>query len=76
MFNMFKIFRCQLIYLFFFVLFFLTPKLAGSYETQLSRPNIIVIMTDDQDDMGTLDVMTNVKSRLLNKGVRFVNSFA
>ena len=76
MFNMFKIFRCQLIYLFFFVLFFLTPKLAGSYETQLSRPNIIVIMTDDQDDMGTLDVMTNVKSRLLKQGVRFINSFA
>ncbi len=41
-----------------------------------SRPNIIVIMTDDQDDQGTLDVMTNVKSLLLNKGVRFLNSFA
>ena len=41
-----------------------------------SKPNIIVIMTDDQDDRGTLEVMTNVKTLLRDKGVRFLNSFA
>lgn len=40
------------------------------------RPNIIVIETDDQDDMGSLSVMTNVKNLLINQGVRFTNSFA
>lgn len=39
------------------------------------KPNIIVIMTDDQDEMGTLDVMTHVKALLLDKGIRFTNSF-
>lgn len=39
------------------------------------RPNILVIMTDDQDDQGTLDYMPKVKSLLTDLGVHFINSF-
>jgi len=40
-----------------------------------ASPNIVVIMTDDQDDMGSLTTMPNVQEQLVQKGVRFVNSF-
>ena len=40
-----------------------------------TRPNIIVIMTDDQDDMGSMSIMTKTKSLLADKGVTFKNSF-
>lgn len=47
------------------------------YETDTYRkPNIIVIMTDDQDDEGSLDTMPQVQSLLKAHGVRFLNSFA
>lgn len=41
----------------------------------VAQPNIVVIMTDDQDDMGSLDLMPEVQKLLIEKGVRFVNSF-
>ncbi|MBI4093358.1 sulfatase-like hydrolase/transferase, partial [Candidatus Kaiserbacteria bacterium] len=39
------------------------------------RPNIVVIMTDDQDDTGSLSVMTKTKSLLQDQGTTFQNSF-
>ncbi|OFW96588.1 MAG: hypothetical protein A3J37_05340, partial [Alphaproteobacteria bacterium RIFCSPHIGHO2_12_FULL_45_9] len=46
------------------------------YQTNTApRPNIVVIMTDDQDDQGSLDTMPQVQSLLLNQGVHFINSF-
>src|SRR5262249_52983386 len=38
-------------------------------------PNIVVIMTDDQDDIDSLDYMPKVQQLLINQGVRFTNSF-
>jgi N-acetylglucosamine-6-sulfatase len=42
----------------------------------LGQPNIVVIMTDDQDDMGSLKTMPNVKALIRDQGVTFTNSFA
>lgn len=39
-----------------------------------TRPNIIIIMTDDQD-LESMDVMNQVQKHLTNKGVTFENSF-
>ncbi len=39
------------------------------------QPNIVVIMTDDQDDFGSLEVMPKVRSLLAEQGVTFTNSF-
>lgn len=41
---------------------------------QANQPNIIVIMTDDQDDMGSIDSIPNVQA-LAHQGTRFINSF-
>lgn len=41
----------------------------------VERPNIVVIMTDDQDDMGSLDHMPYVQRMMVERGTRFVNSF-
>lgn len=41
----------------------------------LSRPNIVVIMTDDQDDIGSMAVMAKVNNLIVNQGVSFKNSF-
>ena len=38
------------------------------------NPNIVVIMTDDQDD-ASLEVMTKTKNLLVDRGIRFLNSF-
>lgn len=38
-------------------------------------PNIVVIMTDDQD-VGSVEVMRNVKRLLTDRGTTFTNSFA
>lgn len=38
-------------------------------------PNIVVIMTDDQDDTGSLSTMPKVKSLLADQGVTFKKSF-
>jgi len=43
-----------------------------TYET---RPNIVVIMTDDQDDTGSMEVMTKTKELLYDQGINFKNSF-
>jgi arylsulfatase A-like enzyme len=40
-----------------------------------TRPNIVVIMSDDQDDTGSMSVMTKVKTLLSDRGVTFKNSF-
>lgn len=37
--------------------------------------NIVVIMTDDQDDMGSLDAMPYVQRMMIERGTRFINSF-
>lgn len=39
------------------------------------RPNIVVIMTDDQDDQGSIELMPEVQRLLVERGVRFTNSF-
>lgn len=38
-------------------------------------PNIVVIMTDDQDDTGSMSAMPKTKSLLADQGVTFTNSF-
>jgi arylsulfatase A-like enzyme len=40
------------------------------------QPNIVVIMTDDQDDTGSVSTMPNTQSMLVAQGTRFTNSFA
>jgi N-acetylglucosamine-6-sulfatase len=40
-----------------------------------AAPNIVVIMTDDQDDMGSVDTMPAVNELLKQQGVTFTNSF-
>ena len=40
-----------------------------------SKPNIIVIMTDNQDDITSLSFMQNVQDLLIKEGTRFLNSF-
>jgi arylsulfatase A-like enzyme len=40
-----------------------------------TRPSIVVIMTDDQDDTGSMSVMAKTKQLLAEQGVTFVNSF-
>ena len=56
---------------------------AGAYalsrdedDVSSSRPNIVVIMSDDQDDTGSMTVMENVKKLVSDEGVVFENSFA
>ncbi len=39
------------------------------------RPNIVVIMTDDQDDIGSISTMPEVNRLLVDKGIKFTNSF-
>ncbi len=47
--------------------------IAGNRAFQ--KPNFIVIMTDDQDDMGSLSTMPNIQRSLIEAGTRFTNSF-
>jgi arylsulfatase A-like enzyme len=39
------------------------------------RPNIVVIMTDDQNDTGDMAVMRKTLRALADEGVTFTNSF-
>jgi N-acetylglucosamine-6-sulfatase len=48
---------------------------AGSGAVAQARPNILMLMTDDQT-VESLRVMTNVNSLLARQGVTFANSFA
>lgn len=50
----------------------LVPFWAGS---SAAKPNIVVIMTDDQRDTDPLERMPNTTALLTQKGIRFVNSF-
>ena len=43
-------------------------------RAQVTQPNIVVIMTDDQDT-ASISVMTKVKTLLADKGITFTNSF-
>jgi N-acetylglucosamine-6-sulfatase len=47
----------------------------ASPQQRPSRPNIVVLMTDDQT-VESLRVMANVNSLLVNQGTTFVNNFA
>jgi N-acetylglucosamine-6-sulfatase len=42
--------------------------------TESSRPNIILIVTEDQD-VNTLDYMPTLQAQLIDEGVNFVNGF-
>jgi N-acetylglucosamine-6-sulfatase len=50
-------------------------KSEAAPQQQGSRPNIVVVMTDDQT-VESLRVMGNVRTLLANQGVTFDNSFA
>lgn len=63
-------------------LFFIAALLlhAGSgyadNHCQAKRPNIILILTDDQDlHLGSLKYMASVKKHLIKKGTSFLNHF-
>lgn len=43
--------------------------------TAFAKPNIVVIMTDDQDDIGSLEAMPNVKALIRDQGITSTNSF-
>lgn len=41
-----------------------------------TRPNFIILMTDDQDlELGSPEIMINLHSKIIQKGVTFKNSF-
>ena len=40
-----------------------------------AAPNIVIIMTDDQDDMGSMSVMPKTRTLIGNEGLTFTNSF-
>jgi N-acetylglucosamine-6-sulfatase len=41
-----------------------------------AKPNIVVIMTDDQEDTGSMAYMPKVRALLAERGITFTNSFA
>jgi arylsulfatase A-like enzyme len=53
-----------------------TQEVKSIYDFESAlRPNIIVIMTDDQEDGPTMNVMTNLKNLIAKEGIAFTNSF-
>ena len=41
-----------------------------------TRPNFIILLTDDQDlELGSPDIMPNLHSKIINNGITFSNSF-
>lgn len=69
--------RICLAILVYIVISMLLPNSAVAISSGIaidSRPNIIVIMTDDQR-WDTIDYMPNVKNRLEGEGITFTNSF-
>jgi arylsulfatase A-like enzyme len=40
-----------------------------------ARPNIVVIMTDDQEDTGSMDYMPRLHALIAERGITFKNSF-
>ena len=41
----------------------------------LAKPNIVVILTDDQDDTGSMAYMPKVQATIASQGITFINSF-
>src|SRR5712691_10384598 len=52
-----------------------TALLLLSSTFSSAAPNIVVIMTDDQEDTGSMAYMPKVHSLLAERGVTFTNSF-
>jgi arylsulfatase A-like enzyme len=44
-------------------------------EAQTTKPNVVVVLTDDQDDTGSMDAMPQTRALLAEHGVTFTNSF-
>ncbi len=53
----------------------LSASEVNALYTVENPPNIVVIMTDDQDDMGSLSSMPKTRSLIGNQGLTFANSF-
>jgi arylsulfatase A-like enzyme len=49
--------------------------LLASATAALAKPNIVVILTDDQDDTGSMAYMPKVRSMIASQGITFTNSF-
>lgn len=49
--------------------------LLASMTAALAAPNIVVIMTDDQEDTGSMAYMPKLQALLAEQGVTFKNSF-
>lgn len=58
-----------------FLSFLLALLLSSSFIIQsLARPNIVFILSDDQDlRLGSMEYMETVRAKLVDKGVSFVN---
>jgi N-acetylglucosamine-6-sulfatase len=54
--------------------FFLIVMMLAGDSIVMARPNVVVIMTDDQDDSGSIATMPSVQE-LAKNGVTFRNSF-
>lgn len=54
--------------------FFLIVMMLAGDPIAMARPNVVVIMTDDQDDSGSITTMPTVQE-LAKNGVTFRNSF-
>lgn len=50
--------------------------LAPSPAAFAAQPNIVVVMTDDQEDMGSMAYMPKVRQLIAEQGITFQNSFA
>lgn len=52
------------------------PEVGGDNSTTTKRPNIVFIMTDDQDKrLGSTDYMTSLHTELIEKGTEFDNHY-
>lgn len=64
--------------LFFILCLFVSSLLTACYsfdaQPRLDKPNVIIILTDDQP-YHTLQYMPNVQNELVNKGVNFTNAY-
>jgi arylsulfatase A-like enzyme len=49
--------------------------LIASMTVALAAPNIVVVMTDDQEDTGSMAYMPKVHSLIAEQGITFTNSF-
>ncbi|HEX2294233.1 MAG TPA: sulfatase [Actinomycetota bacterium] len=48
----------------------------GSAQTEAARPNVLIVITDDQRAEGTLGVMPRTRRWFLRDGTRYVNAVA